>query len=111
MRLAGKRYLFILILVMILINGCTVSKQPVHQKSPFIPGEQGSSTMAILPFENNSVTDAEKYEPLSQGLAAMLITDLKKYGSSLKLIERLQIQALLKEIALARQALLSSQRQ
>jgi len=58
-------------------------------------------TLAILPFENNSVTDPERFEPLSKGLAAMLTTDLNKNGSALKLIERNKIQALLKEIALS----------
>jgi len=58
------------------------------------------TTLAILPFENNSITEPEKYAPLSKGLAAMLITDLKKTGTSLKLIERGKIQAIIKEIAL-----------
>ena len=58
-------------------------------------------TLAILPFENNSVTDPDKYEPLSKGLSAMLITDLNQAGTTLKLIERNKIQSLLKEIALS----------
>ncbi len=58
-------------------------------------------TLAILPFENNSVTDPEQYAPLSKGLSAMLITDLNKSGTSLKLIERDKIQSILKEIALS----------
>lgn len=59
----------------------------------------GPKTLAILPFENNSVTDPDKYEPLSKGLSAMLITDLNQAGTTLKLIERNKIQSLLKEIA------------
>ncbi|MCK5164687.1 MAG: hypothetical protein KAQ72_13265 [Desulfobacula sp.] len=58
-------------------------------------------TLAIFPFENNSVTDPERYAPLSKGLSAMLITDLDKSGTSLNLIERDKIQAILKEIALS----------
>ena len=58
-------------------------------------------TLAILPFENNSVTDPDRYAPLSKGLAAMLITDLDKVGSMLTLVERTKINALLKEIALS----------
>ncbi|MBU4464058.1 MAG: CsgG/HfaB family protein [Proteobacteria bacterium] len=58
-------------------------------------------TLAILPFENNSVTDPDLFAPLSKGLAAMLISDLNKSGSALKLIERNKIQSLLKEIALS----------
>jgi len=58
-------------------------------------------TLAILPFENNSVTDPEKYEPLSRGLSAMLITDINQGQSALKVIERNKIAELLKEIALS----------
>lgn len=58
-------------------------------------------TLAILPFENNSVTDPEYYDPLTNGLSAMLITDLSSQVSTLKLIERDKIQALLKEIAIS----------
>ena len=63
--------------------------------------DQTPKTMAVLPFENNSVTDPDRYDPLSKGLSAMLITDLKNSSASLQLIERDKIQALLKEIALS----------
>ena len=69
---------------------------------------QAPTTLAILPFENNAVTDQKMYEPLSQGLAAMLITDLKLAGTSLKLIERAQIAALLKEAALGQSGMVDS---
>ncbi len=62
---------------------------------------QTPKTMAVLPFENNSVTDPDRYDPLSKGLSAMLITDLKNSSTSLQLIERDKIQALLKEIAMS----------
>jgi len=58
------------------------------------------TTLAILPFENNSITDIDKYAPLGKGLAAMLTSDLKKAGTSLKLIERGKIQSIIKEVAL-----------
>ena len=61
---------------------------------------QNPETLAILPFENNSITDPDRYAPLSKGLSAMLITDLSKSQTALKLIERGKIAALLKEIAL-----------
>jgi TolB-like protein len=61
---------------------------------------QRPATLAILPFENNSVTDAEQYAPLSKGLSAMLITDLQNSGAGLKIIEREKIKAVLQEIAL-----------
>lgn len=61
---------------------------------------QDLKTLAILPFENNSITEPEKYDALSKGLAAMLITDLTNSGGTVKIIEREKIAALLKEIAL-----------
>jgi len=68
---------------------------------PFLaPAIDGVQTLAILPFDNNSITDPEKYAPLSNGLAAMLITDLNKNDSVLKVIERNKIKSILKEIAL-----------
>jgi TolB-like protein len=64
------------------------------------PAAEGIQTLAILPFDNNSITDPEKYAPLSNGLAAMLITDLNKNDSVLTVIERNKIKSILKEIAL-----------
>lgn len=63
--------------------------------------DQAPKTLAILPFENNSITDPEHYAPLSKGLPAMLITDLNRSGSMLQLIERTKIQDLLKEMTLS----------
>ncbi|OGR37060.1 MAG: hypothetical protein A2051_06105 [Desulfovibrionales bacterium GWA2_65_9] len=70
--------------------------------------ETAPTTLAVLPFENNAVTDHQAYAPLAQGLAAMLITDLKLAGTSLKVIERAQIAALLKEIALGQSGMLDA---
>jgi len=64
------------------------------------PAVDGIQTLAILPFDNNSITDPEKYAPLSNGLAAMLITDLNKNDAVLTVIERNKIKSILKEIAL-----------
>lgn len=98
----------ILISVMLmLLGGCVATKEGSGQKSAAAnPNaarfalEDAPKTLAILPFENNSVTEPELYQPLTKGLSAMLITDLSKSGSSLKLIERTKIEALLKEITL-----------
>jgi len=65
-----------------------------------------ANTLAILPFENNSITDRTLYEPLSKGLSAMLISDLAG-NTNLKLIERSRIQALLKEVTLGQSTGLS----
>jgi len=96
--------LMIVLAVIMLFAGCAeVQKEDIKVKDA--PGavvtDQAPKTMAILPFENNSVTDPEKFAPLSKGLSAMLITDLKNSSTSLQLIERDKIQALLKEIALS----------
>jgi TolB-like protein len=64
------------------------------------PAVEGIQTLAILPFDNNSITEPEKYAPLSNGLAAMLITDLNKNEAVLTVIERNKIKSILKEIAL-----------
>jgi len=95
--------LTIVLAVIILFAGCAgVPKEDIKVKD--VSGavvDQAPKTMAVLPFENNSVTDPEKFAPLSKGLSAMLITDLKNSSTSLQLIERDKIQALLKEIALS----------
>jgi len=65
------------------------------------PGQTGTTTLVVLPFENNSVTDAPRFDPLSKGLSAMLITDLSSSRTTLKVVEREKIQAILKEIALS----------
>ncbi len=94
---------FVIILAVIMFfTGCAgVKKEEIKVKEePVSIVDQVPKTMAILPFENNSVTDPDKFTPLSKGLSAMLITDLKNSGTSLKLIEREKIQSLLKEVAL-----------
>lgn len=65
-----------------------------------VHGEEGPSvtTLAILPFDNNSVTDSEQYTPLTNGLPAMLITDLNREQNLLKVIERDKIRSILEEI-------------
>lgn len=66
-----------------------------------LPGvSHGGTAMAVLPFENNSVTDAEAYEPLEQGLMAMLISDLRAVAGNLRVVERSRIREVLEEIAL-----------
>nr|CBX27328.1 hypothetical protein N47_H21500 [uncultured Desulfobacterium sp.] len=82
--------------------GCAgVSKEEIkEQERPAAVSGRVSKTIAILPFENNSVTDPEKYAPLSKGLCAILIADLKNSNTTLQIVEREKIQAILKEIAL-----------
>lgn len=56
-----------------------------------------TKTVAISYFDNTS--GSEKYNPLSKGLADMLITDLSNV-KSLKIVEREKLESLLKEIDL-----------
>jgi len=97
-----KRFTAFLFSLFIIFAGCAGS-QNAAQRSEKRPAtlsmDQPPQTLAILPFENNSVTDSNRFAPLSKGLPAMIITDLNKNGAGLKLIERDKIQALLKEIA------------
>ncbi len=97
-------YRSIALILLLLFAGCAgVPKEETkeYEKPAEIVFDQAPKTMAVLPFENNSVTETEKYAPLSKGLSAMLITDLKNSNTTLQIIEREKIQAILKEIALS----------
>lgn len=56
-------------------------------------------TIAILYFENNSVVDKDKLDPLKKGLADMLITEMSKI-KNLKVVERQRIQSVVEELNL-----------
>lgn len=96
-------YAAVALVLLMLFCGCaSVSKEDIKEYEPSAAIiDQVPKTMAVLPFENNSVTESEKYAPLSKGLSAMLITDLKNSNTTLQIIEREKIQAILKEIALS----------
>lgn len=91
---------FFYLFLIILITACA-GPQKSDVGKVVTEGDRVPQTLAILPFENNSVTDPEKYEPLSRGLSAMLITDINQGQTALKVIERNKIAELLKEIALS----------
>ena len=91
--------LFILSCLIAMTWACAGPQKP-RVGADISEGDRIPETLAILPFENNSVTDPEKYEPLSKGLSAMLITDINQSQTVLKVIERNKIASLLKEIAL-----------
>jgi TolB-like protein len=56
-------------------------------------------TIAVLYFENNSVVDKEKLDPLKKGLADMMITEMSKI-KELKVVERQRIQSIIEELNL-----------
>lgn len=78
----------------IVIMACALPVGPAYA------APDGDVTLAILPFENNSVTTTETYDPLKSGLSVMLTTELANSGAAFKLVEREKIRALLDEMAL-----------
>jgi len=97
-----RKYLCLLLIpVVLMMMWACAGPQKAGIKETISEGERTPETLAILPFENNSVTDPEKYQPLSNGLSAMLITDINQGQKALKVIERNKISAILKEIALS----------
>ena len=56
-------------------------------------------TIAVLYFENNSVVDREKLDPLKKGLADMMITEMTKV-KGIKVVERQRIQSIIEELNL-----------
>lgn len=57
-------------------------------------------TIAVLYFENNSVVDKDKLDPLKKGLADMMITEMSKI-KDMKVVERQRIQSILDELNLS----------
>lgn len=57
-------------------------------------------TVAILDFENNSLLQAEQYQPLSKGLAEIMITEMSQV-QALRVVERRQLHSLLDELKLS----------
>ena len=61
--------------------------------------EQGKTTIAVIDFDNQSIDDHERLEPLSKGFASLLINQLNG-TTDLKVVERERIQWLLSELDL-----------
>ncbi len=61
--------------------------------------ETNPQTIGILYFENNSVVDKDKLDPLKKGLTEMLITEMSKI-KSLKVVDRQRIQSAVEELNL-----------
>jgi len=66
-----------------------------------------SKTIAVLYFENNSLTKADEMAPLSKGLADMFITELSKV-EQFRVVERAQLQSILEEMKLGQSGLLNA---
>lgn len=63
------------------------------------PASEPVGTVGVLPFENNSLIDRDTYAPLGKGLGAMISTRLSSVPS-LAVVERVQLESALREIAL-----------
>lgn len=100
-----KSFVYVLFMAALLLTAGCVAPKAEGPKTIIASGssviDEIPKTLAILPFENNSVSTPEHYAPLSKGLAAMLITDLKNSGTTIKIIEREKILTILKEVALS----------
>lgn len=57
-------------------------------------------TIAVLYFENNSIVDKDKLDPLKKGLADMMITEMSKI-KGIKVVERQRIQSIIEELNLS----------
>jgi len=57
-------------------------------------------TLAVLDFDNNSIFDRERFEPLRKGLAQMFTSELSKVAA-LRLVERADLQRVVEEMKLA----------
>jgi len=68
-----------------------VFAQQTHASDP--------KTIAVLYFENNSIVDKDKLDPLKKGLADMMITEMSKI-KGIKVVERQRIQSIIEELNL-----------
>ncbi|MBN2356966.1 hypothetical protein JXO59_12695, partial [candidate division KSB1 bacterium] len=64
-------------------------------------------TVAVLYFDNNSLTKKEEMEPLRKGLADMLITELSKVNQ-FQVVERAHLQQILEEMSLGQSGALDN---
>ncbi|MBI5573615.1 MAG: hypothetical protein HY919_03570 [Elusimicrobia bacterium] len=78
------------------LNICSNMQLPLEKETKKIKIEK-NSTLAILPFNNNSKTEELNY--LQSSLSELLANDLVNY-KIFKLVERQKIDAVLKELAL-----------
>jgi len=61
---------------------------------------KSQQTLAVLDFDNNSIFDRERFEPLRKGLAQMFTSELSKV-TALRLVERADLQRVVEEMKLA----------
>jgi TolB-like protein len=67
----------------------------------YIVPDPGMKTLAVMDFTNTSVDEKERFDPMQQGFASMMINYLQG-ATDLKVIERERVQWLLDELELQR---------
>lgn len=83
------------------------AKRTAHeilQQEKQISGKIDAKAIAVSPFQN---LGQQTYGPLSKGLAEMIITDLSKV-KTLKVVERIQLKALMDELKLSQSGLVDA---
>lgn len=86
-----KYTLFGLLALSAVVLNSVVFVQQLHASDP--------KTIAVLYFENNSIVDKDKLDPLKKGLADMMITEMTKI-KGIKVVERQRIQSIIEELNL-----------
>ena len=71
------------------------AQQPVSSP-PAAPAADSRPTLAVLYFTNSALVGGADYQPLSKGMAEMLITELSQ-NQGVRVVERDRLQALLEE--------------
>lgn len=66
------------------------------------------ATVAVLYFDNNSLVEPEKYDPLRKGLCDMMITELSTIAA-LEVVERAELEKVLEEIALGQSGVIDEE--
>jgi len=67
---------------------------------------KAQTTLAVLDFENNSFFNPEEYQPLTKGLADIIITELGQINA-VQIVERKDLKTVLDELKLSQSGLLS----
>ncbi len=67
--------------------------------------QEEKMTLAVLYFDNNSIKDKDKLDPLKKGFASMLITELSKLNK-FRVVERERIQNILDEFDLSQKPII-----
>lgn len=93
LRRSPRRLLGRLALAALAIGG--VATAPLHAQS-----SDRRPTVAVLPFENGAMKDRADYEPLTKGVAEMLVTAMAA-NPAVRVVERDRLQKLLDEQNLA----------